>query len=168
MRVLFDRFKSRKSISYGFTLIEVLIVVAILSILILMSVFYYQRHLMRSRDVQRKSDLSKIKLAFEKYYSDERCYPDSELMNNCGSDDLSSYLKEIPCDPLTNEPYPYFSLDGDLCDGYRLLTALEIEDDLDITEIGCDPQTGCGWTDADYNYGVAVGDSVAGDNWTRS
>ena len=166
MKDMQGRFKGRKSANSGFTLIEVLIVVAILTILILLSIFYYQRHLMRSRDVQRKSDLNNIKLAFEEYYNDHRCYPDPMLTLNCGSDDLSPYLTEVLCDPLTNEPYPYFSLAGDYCNGYRLLADLEIEDDLDITGIGCDPQTGCGWgEDANYNYGVAVGDAIAGGNW---
>ncbi len=167
MRVLFDRFKSRKPISYGFTLIEVLIVVAILSILILMSIFYYQRHLMRSRDAQRKSDLDKIRIAFEEYYNDHYCYPDPMLTINCGSDDLAPYLQEVLCDPYTNDPYPYFSLDEDYCNGYRLLADLEIDDDLDITGIGCDPQAGCGWSvDTNYNYGVAVGDAIGGSNWS--
>ncbi len=64
MKALRSYFKNRKSVNHGFTLIEVLIVVAILAILILMSIFYYQRHLMRSRDARRKSDLDKIRIAF--------------------------------------------------------------------------------------------------------
>jgi len=167
MKALRSYFKNRKSVNHGFTLIEILIVVAILAILILMSIFYYQRHLMRSRDARRKSDLAKIKVAFEEYYNDHYCYPDPVLTLNCGSDDLSPYLKGVLCDPYTNDPYPYFSLGEDYCNGYRLLADLEIDDDLDITGIGCDPQTGCGWPeDADYNYGVAVGDTIGGSNWS--
>lgn len=148
-------------VSGGFSLIEVLIVVAILGILIVLTMFFIQRHLMRARDTQRKSDLDKIRTAWEEYYNDNRCYPPPHHLLNCGSTSLSPYLKTIPCDPLTKQGYLYQSLAGDYCAGYRILVRLEVETDVDITAVGCDPVEGCGGNDGeDYNWGVAVGERV--------
>lgn len=147
----------------GFTLIEVLIMVVILALLIITLLFFFQRHLMRSRDATRKTDIDKIRIAFEEYYNDKRCYPSPHYLMNCGSTLLTPYLKEIPCDPLTKQPYFYQSYDGDYCQGYRLLTQLEIDTDSDIATVGCDPVAGCGGEDGeDYNWGMSTGDLTTG------
>lgn len=144
----------------GFTLIEVLIVVSILMILILLFVFTSFRQLSKGRDGRRKSDLEKIKVAFEDYYNDNNCYPDTTVLNNCDGDTFRPYLDTIPCDPANKEPYLYVASDGGLCKGYKLLAKLENTDDPDIASIGCDEETGCGYTDPDYNYGVSQGVGV--------
>ncbi len=150
----------------GFSLLEVLIVVAILGILLIAGMFFMQRHLMRARDAQRKSDLDRIRTAFEEYYNDYRCYPAPGYLTVCGSTALSPYLKEIPCDPLTKEPYAYFGLNGNVCSGYRILVKLEIQNDQDILTIGCDFTEGCGWEEnPEYNYGVAAGAPVGYFSW---
>lgn len=150
----------------GFTLIEILIVVVILLLIIISSLFYFQRHLMRSRDATRKSDLDRIKVAFEEYYNDKRCYPLPHLLLNCGDSSLSPYLKEVPCDPLTREPYLYQSYEGDYCQGYRLLAKLEVETDQDIIATGCDSVEGCGGEDGEsYNWGMAIGGSMTTSLW---
>ena len=170
------------SLQLAFTLIEVLLVVAIIVLLSLALLFNYQRHLMRSRDAVRKSDLTKIKLAFEEYYNDHGCYPPPHMLSQCGTvggsgvgdpDDpdylphlYPYYLKSIPCDPLTHEPYFYQSLNGSYCRGYRLLAKLEIDTDSDITGVGCDAESGCDpELGSDYNWGIAVGGSVTGTDW---
>ncbi len=152
----------------AFTLMEVLVVVTILALFIITFFFFFQRHLMRARDAQRKSDLYRMRDAFEEYYNDQRCYPNG--LHTCGgppaNQKLYYYLKEIPCDPLTGETYLYQSLNGDFCQGYRLLAKLEIETDKDVTAIGCDPVDGCGGEEGqDYNWGVAAGGSVSTAFW---
>jgi type II secretory pathway pseudopilin PulG len=150
----------------GFTLIETLIIVAILAILIIIFLFFYQRHLMRSRDATRKSDLDRIRVAFEEYYNDHRCYPSVFYLNDCGGTALSPYLKEIPCDPLTRQPYLYQSYNGDYCQGYRLLARLEIDTDNDIYAVGCDPVEGCAGEDGHgYNWGISMGDGMSSNIW---
>lgn len=152
----------------GFSLVEVLVVVAILLILLLIWVFPYRRHLKKNRDVQRKSDLHNIKLAYEDYYNDHSCYPSPSDILSCGEplgDSPPYYLKQIPCDPKTGEPYVSFRLNGDACRGFRILAKLEIENDPDIVAIGCNAAQGCGWEDPRYNYGVAVGDSMISSGW---
>ena len=148
--------------SAGLTLVEMLVVIGILLFLIMISgVLFVPRYIQRARDAQRKSDLSEYKIQFEAYNTDHKRYPPAEIMDSrddCGSDNLSSYMPRILCDPLTNDPYLYqVSDDGQQ---YWLYTVLEDPTDPNITEIGCGG--GCGPdTDADsirdYNYGIGSG-----------
>ncbi|MBD3250515.1 MAG: hypothetical protein GF381_03040 [Candidatus Pacebacteria bacterium] len=158
--------KINQSASSALSLIEVLVVLGILAIILIIAIFYQYRHLAKARDAQRKEDMSKIKVAFEEYYNDNGCYPHPEVMLDCGQDTLDPYLKEIPCDPLTGDPYPYFSRLGNACAGYKILTDLEIDNDPDTPAIGCNFDEGCGWSGHPaYNYGAVVGDEMAGGNW---
>lgn len=157
-------------VNLGFSIIEILIVVTIVALLIIAALFFFQRHAGRARDGQRKSDLQRLEVVFEEYYNDHRCYPPFEALQECGVPaDLASnvlypeYLKEIPCDPYTHQPYLYFGLNGDYCSGYRILTELESPDDTDITGIGCSYDTGCNYIYGnDYDYGVQRGWKVEG------
>ncbi len=150
----------------GFTLIEMLIVVTIILILMLIIFTSLRVHLSRSHDAERKGDLEMIKVAFEDYYNDFSCYPAVGVLENCGAE-WGQYIKEIPCDPATGEPYVHFTLDNDACAGYRILTQLETDSDPVIEEIGCGADYGC-WMDGDeiYNYGVAVGADIVDGAWT--
>jgi len=168
----------------GFTLIEVLIVVAVLAILIIMALLLTPRQLEKARDGQRKSDLQKIKIAFEDYYNDNGCYPSADVLHNCGgvspSDhELSPYLQNIPCDPKDQSYYLYLPFDNSsgpgTCDGFRVWANLEKNDDSVITSLNCDGDIGCGASDyfeteeivtaLEYNYGVSEGVPVfAGDS----
>ena len=95
----------------GFTLIEILVVVAILAILILMALFSYRVQIAKGRDARRKSDLNKMQGAFEDYYNDEGCYPDpGEVAPGvfiCQGDFIT-YLSELPCDPQNDLNHNYF------------------------------------------------------------
>lgn len=89
----------------GFTLIEIMVVVAIIAVLATIVIVAYQGFGERSRDSQRTSDVSQIKIALDKYYADNSQYPDA-----CGGTEdcpvtalatpLSQYLKQMPSDPI--------------------------------------------------------------------
>ena len=157
----------------GLTLIELLIVLAIISIFIVISIFAWKPQLMKGRDGRRKADLRKLQNILEDYLSDKNCYPDS-LADVCPSSvvpDLSRpYLSQAVCDPLDNNYFNYYySLDsGEICKSwYKIYTRLEIEDDSIIDEVGC--SGGCGPSD-NYNYWVSSPNvtSVAqltGEDW---
>lgn len=153
---------NRKSLLlHGFTLIELLIVIAILGLLIILSLVNWRRQIDRANDSRRKSDLSKIRRAFEEYYNDHQCYPDLSVLNVCDGPELSPYLPKIPCDPVTGEKYKYVAQDStNYCKGYRLLATLKDPSDPEIIAQGCHPTYGCGFGSG-YNYGVAVGGPVA-------
>ncbi|KKT36219.1 MAG: hypothetical protein UX12_C0033G0004 [Candidatus Collierbacteria bacterium GW2011_GWC1_45_47] len=91
----------------GFTLIEILVVVMILIILGMgiLTILNPMTQILKGYDTVRKTDLAKLKAAFESYYEDHGCYPEQSLLENCGGDDLDPYINPIPCDPSTKEPY---------------------------------------------------------------
>lgn len=91
----------------GFTLAELLIVITILAVLGLSVLIAINPMLQifKGYDTRRKDDLSKIKTAFEAYYSDHDCYPSLDIIQTCGSNALEPYLSSIPCDPTTKQPY---------------------------------------------------------------
>lgn len=142
----------------GFGMIELLIVATIIATFSAVGAVTFQASQQRSRDAQRKTDLEDIAQAYEEYYNDTDCYPsDSTYTNACGQP-FRSYLKAMPCDPQTNEPYLYQPLD-DACRGYRLFAAIENNSDPIIEDLGCNEEIGCGYG-PEYKYGVAVGTTV--------
>jgi len=56
----------------GFTLLEMLVVIGIISILVTIAAASYSTAMKKSRDTRRKSDMSAIQNAMEQYYSS--CY----------------------------------------------------------------------------------------------
>jgi general secretion pathway protein G len=93
----------------GFTLVELLIVMAIIGILASLGAGSYITAQMRGRDVTRKSDLKQISNALELYYADHGAYPATGLVS-AGSDltdGKTVYFKAIPDDPSSSYNYVY-------------------------------------------------------------
>jgi len=89
----------------GFTLMELLIVIAIIAILVAVAVVSYSSVQKKSRDSRRASDMKAVQNAFEQYYADHNSsYPSS-------ADDLiasSAYLPVgYPTDPKNSGTYVY-------------------------------------------------------------
>lgn len=84
---------------FGFTLVELLVVVGLLGILLTVGLTSYAASLKNARDARRKTDLESIKQALELYRSDNSPagYPD-------GDDITETSLKTV----LTS-PVPYFN-----------------------------------------------------------
>jgi len=80
----------------GFTLVEVLVVMAIVATLLSLVAPRYFDTLERSRETLLRHDLAVVRDAIDKYYSDKGIYPDT-------LDDLvqQRYLRNIPEDPIT-------------------------------------------------------------------
>ena len=148
----------------GFTLMELLIVVALLVLLLLILLMNLRNHFAKGRDTQRKTDLAKIQKAFEEYYNDKACYYASSPLTGCGGPGLAPYIPRVPCDPGNKGPYLYVAGTPTACDGYHVCAKLEDLSDPDIKRIGCDPVQGCGWG-AGYNYCVAMGSDVVAPNF---
>lgn len=148
-----------KNFQRGLTLIELLIALAIVAIIILLMLLGQGLQLSRGEDARRKSDLAKLKVAFEDYYNDHNCYPPQSLLQRCGSADLSPYVGKIPCDPRTRQPYPYY-LDS-RCSWYALYTTLGDTGDPVISTLGCSPT--CGITGQSYNYVQSNGSLTSSD-----
>jgi type IV pilus assembly protein PilE len=68
----------------GFTLIEILIVVAIVGILAAIAVPMYTEHITRSQLVEAHTGLSDLRVRMEQFYQDNRTY-DGAALDNCGA-----------------------------------------------------------------------------------
>jgi len=149
MAILPRKITSLKTKKKGFTLTEVLIVVAIILILLLIAIWAYRLQLLKGRDARRKADLNRLEKVFEDYYNDHDCYPENP------GDLIPDYLNEFPKDPVTREPYEWSTDD---CDVYRIYAKLDWEQDPAIAEAGCSsgcgPGAGTSGGICNYNYGV--------------
>ncbi|MDA1079961.1 MAG: prepilin-type N-terminal cleavage/methylation domain-containing protein [bacterium] len=155
----------------GFSLIEVLIIVAILGLLLVVGYFYMAPNMARGRDGKRISDLNKLKIVFEDYYNDNSCYPPINVLElycgGAGSTILDEYINQVPCDPETLDPYAYSVLTGDdvACPvmGYRVHTNLERDNSDASQAINCGGVYGCGFgvDGIVYDYGIAQGAAVS-------
>jgi type II secretion system protein G len=147
------------SIKSGFTLIELMVVVAIIGILtaIVLGNIYSSRG--RARDAKRISDISQIQLALEQYFDKCRQYPLTLTLvaNNCTgvTATLGAYIAVLPTDPTTKANYDY-KVDAAKLD-YVLHTTLENTSGAISDGLAADPITPasltCNPADKDYCIG---------------
>lgn len=80
----------------GFTLIELMVVVALVAVLAGMGVVQYRNSVIRAKEAVLKEDLFRMRDAIDQYYADKAKYP-------VGLDTLVSegYLRSVPKDPFT-------------------------------------------------------------------
>jgi len=107
----------------GFTLVELLIVIAIIGILISVGLASFRRAQTQTRDGQRKADLENIGGALEQYYSDNNIYPANLSALTSGP---RVYLKTIPRDPSTGTAYGAGNYIRPNAQAYCLIVNLEI------------------------------------------
>ena len=140
----------------AFTLIELLIVVAFLSLMVLVAIFAFKGQLFKGYDARRKSDLNRIKIALEEYEKDHNCYP--PYLPSCKGSDagiLKSYIPIIPCDSHTKTDYLYYPEPSTSCPKWALIaTNLENTGDPIITEVGC--KNNCCYGSYSFNYYVGT------------
>lgn len=80
----------------GFTLVELMVVMAIIALLLALALPRYFNHLESSRETILKQDLAVMRDAIDKFHGDRSRYPES-------LDELVSerYLRALPVDPIT-------------------------------------------------------------------
>lgn len=85
----------------GFTLMELMVVLAVMGILITIAQPNLKQAIIRARESVLKEDLFHIRDAIDQYYADNGKYPAqlSDLINQ--TDQSRSYVREIPKDPFT-------------------------------------------------------------------
>ncbi len=120
-----------KKFKYGFTLVELLVVMAIISILATVVVSGFRSSQMRGRDAARKSDLKQLSNSLELFYADYGRYPAASgtEIAACPFDPLTKtgtacsfgatgsrseftdgktvYFKKLPKDPSSSQYYVY-------------------------------------------------------------
>jgi len=164
----------------AFTLVELLVVMAILGILAFVSLANFRTSQIKARDAQRKSDLRQIANALEAYMSDHGGYPTSgtapaynsgKIEDVCGcstpvdcswgptgnrefcDSNNTVYMKEIPNDVVAPPDYCYWS-DGS---SFKLYAKLENNKDPECLEHdvskNCLLNKTC--AGASYNFGIS-------------
>lgn len=80
----------------GFTLIEILAVLAIIATLLTIAVPYYFASIDRSKEAVLKENLNQMRDAIGKFYADKGRYPESlEVLI------VEKYMRKVPVDPVT-------------------------------------------------------------------
>jgi general secretion pathway protein G len=95
--------------SSGFTLIELMIVMAIIAILATIAVPAYTANVKHAREAVLREDLHTIRGAIDQYTSDKQKAPQS-------LDDLvqAGYLREMPKDPFTHRTDTWVPSEGSI------------------------------------------------------
>jgi general secretion pathway protein G len=103
--------------SRGFTLVELLVVLAILSLLLTLALPRYFNGIDRAKDATLRKDLETMRESIDKYYADMGQYPKT-------LDDLveRKYIRKLPIDPITGSSETWIltppepPLEGDVYD----------------------------------------------------
>lgn len=82
----------------GFTIVELLVVLAIIALLLSIVVPRYIDKIDESKEVALRQNLSSLRHSIDKFYADKGYYP--EKLNDLVE---KRYLREVPVDPITGE-----------------------------------------------------------------
>ncbi len=87
---------SKRGLQRGFTLIELMVVMAIISVLLAIAIPIYTKSLVRAKESVLRNNLFTLRTMIDEYTVDKQAAPQS-------LDDLVSegYLRQIPLDPMT-------------------------------------------------------------------
>jgi prepilin-type N-terminal cleavage/methylation domain-containing protein len=146
----------------GFTLVELLIVIAVITMIMVVVFPNFMGVRQRARDSQRKSELAQIQRAIELYKQDQMppVYPttgalSSDLCGKCWSSGGMNcsgniYMYKVPCDPqssgTTPTPFLYIASGADALQ-YTISTCLENAGDSD-RDVTVNPS--CNYSGASY------------------
>ena len=91
----------------GFTLIEMLVVMAVVALLLTIALPRYFGALEKSRDVAMQENLKVMRLSIDQFFADKGRYPDTldELVEQ-------KYLSAVPLDPLTESRQSWVLVTG--------------------------------------------------------
>jgi prepilin-type N-terminal cleavage/methylation domain-containing protein len=154
----------------GFTLVELILTMAIIAILSVIGIGSYTAATVKSRDTQRKGDLSQIVKAIEMFNNDLGKYPSAiDGVMYCPGPDgteapcgnsifsysgaqLATYMQSAPSDPtLATSGRKYVYIPDENLRSFALYAALENTEDRDVvidanTKLPTDWGINCGIT----------------------
>ena len=81
----------------GFTIIELMVVLALISILATIGMAQYRNGVVHAREAVLKTDLFDLRDAIDQYYADKGQYPGT--LDSLVTD---GYIRKVPVDPFTN------------------------------------------------------------------
>ena len=106
-----------KGFAKGFTLVELLVVLAILALLLTLAVPRYFSSIERAKEATLKQDLHTLRESLDKFYADTGKYPSTlkDLVEG-------KYISKLPVDPMTENDAAWLfvapepPLEGDIYD----------------------------------------------------
>lgn len=125
--------------SSGFTLIELMVVVAIISILASVGIAVYSGAQKKARDSKRQQEIIEIQKAIEQYYAIKSIYPDN-IYDAAQINNAEYFAKgTTPVDPKSSSNYDFAKCPPP-ANKYKLCAKLEI---LDSGTSDAIPSDGC-------------------------
>ena len=94
-----------KESEHGFTLIEMMIVVAIISILATMAMPGFQRQLIRAKETSLRRSLFIMRDTIDQYFADHGRYPD--ILQDLAD---KKYIRQLPMDPFTGQSNSWITI----------------------------------------------------------
>jgi general secretion pathway protein G len=91
-----NRLPTRDRRQFGFTLIELMIVMAIIAVLMAVALPIYNRSIIRSKESVLKNNLFTLRTVIDEYTYDKQKAP--QTLQDLVSD---GYLRQVPMDPIT-------------------------------------------------------------------
>ncbi len=115
-----------KNERFGFTLVELLIVIAIVGLLAVASVVILNQARIKGRDAKRVSDIQVIRAGLEQHWLEKASYPTTAAQVQLGTGNYTvltangfeatatgqSYLAKVPVDPRPSTYYLYQCTSG--------------------------------------------------------
>lgn len=118
----------------GFTLIELILVMAIIAILAVVGIGSYTQATLKARDTQRKNDLNQISKALESFNNDVGRYPlDDDNGNMTCPDYVNGFLVESSC---------FGSITADVSDSNKVAGNKTYTEAVYMEKLPIDPTSG--------------------------
>lgn len=128
------RFLYTKTNKRGFTLVELLVVVAVLALLMGIIVASLRDPQVNSRDTRRIRDMEEVQKAMELCYNDNACGPDGAGTyvtypdySSAQSGGIGTHMQALPNDPVAGRSYNWIDNTGDP-QSYCIIADLEVGD----------------------------------------
>ncbi len=106
----------------GFTLVEIIVVIAIMGVLSAIVYSSFNSAKAQSRDQRKISDIAGLQLSLESYFNHNHEYP-ADLQSL-----VPQYISSIPASPTPSDEYNYFPMSNsgsNICISYQLWVKLE-------------------------------------------
>jgi len=106
--IVTGRFRTGRYLERGFTIIELLVVMALIAILSTIAMTQYRQSVQYTKESVLRDDLFKMRDAIDQYYADKNAYPPT-------LDDLvtGGYMRALPKDPITNSSTSWQAIPGE-------------------------------------------------------
>jgi general secretion pathway protein G len=100
--------RAHRSAQWGFTLIELMVVMSLIVILATMGLVQYRQSITRSKEAVLKEDLFRMRDALDQYFADKNQYP--ATLDALVTD---GYLRRVPKDPFTDSESSWQSVQAE-------------------------------------------------------